>query len=75
MIKYIRIRVRGHSSKNGTFFFLSFFFLGPHLWHMEIPRLGVKSELQLPVCARATAARNLSQVCNLHHSNLGSPTH
>ena len=27
-------------------FFLSFFvFLGPHPWHMEIPRLGVKSEL------------------------------
>ena len=28
--------------------FLSFFylvFLGPHLWHMEVPRLGVKSEL------------------------------
>ena len=24
-----------------------FFFLRPHLWHMEIPRVGVKSELQL----------------------------
>ena len=23
-------------------------FLGPHPWHMEIPRLGVESELQLP---------------------------
>ena len=22
-------------------------FLGPHLWHMEVPRLGVESELQL----------------------------
>ena len=29
------------------FFFHSFFFLGLHLWHMEIPRLGVESELQL----------------------------
>ena len=29
------------------FFFLSFIFLEPHLRHMEAPRLGVKSELQL----------------------------
>ena len=27
------------------FFFLSFFFLGPHLRHIEVPRLGVESEL------------------------------
>ena len=27
-------------------FFLSFLsFLGPHPWHMEVPRLGVESEL------------------------------
>ena len=32
----------------GTFFFF-FFFLGPHLWHMEVPKLGVKSEVQLLV--------------------------
>ena len=25
--------------------FFSFFFLGPYPWHMEVPRLGVKSEL------------------------------
>ena len=24
------------------------FFLGPHPWHIEVPRLGVESELQLP---------------------------
>ena len=29
-------------------FFFFFFFFGPHLWHMEGPRLGVESELQLP---------------------------
>ena len=28
-----------------SFPFLSFVFLGPHLRHMEIPRLGVQSEL------------------------------
>ena len=27
------------------FFFFSF--LGPHLWHVEFPRLGVESELHL----------------------------
>ena len=27
--------------------FSPFFFLGPHLQHMEVPRLGVLSELQL----------------------------
>ena len=25
-----------------------------HLWHMEVPRLGVEFELQLPVCTTAT---------------------
>ena len=31
--------------------FLSF----SHPWHMEVPRLGVKSELQLPAYTTATA--------------------
>ena len=29
----------------GSCFFFSFVFLGPHLWPMEVPRLGVQSEL------------------------------
>ena len=33
-----------------------FFFLGPHPWHMEVPRLSTELELQLP--AYATAAEN-----------------
>ena len=36
----------------------SFYFLGPHLWHMEVPRLGIELELQLP--AYATAMPDLS---------------
>ena len=33
------------ASLSDFFFFLSFFFfLGPKLWHMEVPRLGLKSE-------------------------------
>ena len=44
----------------------SFFFppLGQHLRHMEVPRLGVKSELQW----LATAMWDLSSICDLHHS-------
>ena len=49
------------------FFFLPFVFLGLHLRHMEVPRLGVDSELQLPVYITATAMWDLSCVCNLHH--------
>ena len=34
---------------------------------MEVPRLGVESELQLPAYAIATP--DLSHVCDLHHSS------
>ena len=38
---------------------------------MEVPRLGVKSELQLPAytTATATAMQNLSHICDLNHSS------
>ena len=53
------------------FLFLSFFFfLGLHSWHMEVPELGVKSELQLPAYTRATTAtRDPSRVCDPLHSS------
>ena len=44
-------------------------FLGPHPWHIEVPRLGVKLELQLTAYAMATATRDPSRVCDLHHSS------
>ena len=44
-------------------------FLGLHLRHMEGPRLGVSSEVQLTVYTTATATWHLSRVCNLHHSS------
>ena len=34
---------------------------------MEVPRLGVKSELQLPAYTTAKVTLDLSHVCNLHH--------
>ena len=48
---------------------LYFCFLGLHVWHMEVPRLGVKSELQLPICTTATATRDLTHICDLYHSS------
>ena len=37
--------------------------------HMEVPKLGVELELQLPASATATLTPDLSQVCDLHHSS------
>ena len=45
------------------------FFFCPHLWHMEVPRLGVPSELHLPAYTTATATRDPSHICNLHHGS------
>ena len=60
-----------------SFFFFDSFFLGPHLWHMEVPELGVELELQKPAYETATATPDLSHVCNLRHScgNAGNLTH
>ena len=44
------------------------FFLGPHPWHMEVPRLGVESELHLPAYTTATATQDPSCICDLHCS-------
>ena len=53
------------------FFFFFFFFClyraSPQ--HMEVPRLGVESELQLPAYTAATATPNPSHVYSLHHSS------
>ena len=45
------------------FMYVCIVFLGPHLQHMEVPRLGVELELQL------------SAVYTTAHSNVGSLTH
>ena len=52
------------------FIFLSFcLFQGHSPRHMEVPRLGVKLELQPLAYARATAMWDPGHVCNLHHSS------
>ena len=43
--------------------------LRPHPRHMEVPRLGVKTELQLPAYTTATAMPDPSCTCDLHHSS------
>ena len=45
------------------------FFLGPHLGHMEVPRLGVEWKLHLLAYTTATATRDPSHTCNLCHSS------
>ena len=54
---------------NLSFLFYFFAFSGLHPWHMEVPRLGVKSELQLLAYTTATATRDLSCICDLYHSS------
>ena len=51
------------------FLFSLFCSLGPHSWHVEVPRLGVKSELQLLTYDTTTATQDPSRVFNLHHSS------
>ena len=51
-----------------SFLSLSFCLLRAVPTTHEVPRLGVKSELQLLAYATATATQDPSRVCNLHHS-------
>ena len=50
------------------FWFFFWVFLGPLWWHMEVPRLGVESELQLLAYVTATATPDLSCVCDPHQT-------
>ena len=56
----------------GVLFFFFFFFKWLHPWHMEVPRIGVKSEPQLLAYTPATAMPDPSHKCDLH---LGSQQH
>ena len=51
------------------YFIFIFCFLGPHPWHMEIPRLGVESQLQQLAYTTAIAIQDPSRVCDLYHSS------
>ena len=70
--------IRGHFSyfifreMNFCLFFVLFCFLGPHLRHMEVPRLGITSKLQVLAYATATAT---SATYTTAHCNARSLTH
>ena len=51
--------------------------LGPHLWHMEVPRLGVELEVRQPAYAIAQQCqiRAASVTYITAHGNTGSLTH
>ena len=51
------------------YIYIQFFLLEPHLQHMEVPRLEVKLELQLPAYTTATATPNPRSIYNLCHSS------
>ena len=47
--------------------YIFFFFLGPHLQHTEVSRLGVQSELQLLAYTTATAMLDMSATYSTIH--------
>ena len=47
------------------FLFFPLFFLWLHLQYMEVPGLGVESELQVPAYATAVATWEPSCICDL----------
>ena len=51
------------------FFFCFLFFIELHHQHLEVPRLEVKLELQLPGYAIATAKSDPRHLCDLYHSS------
>ena len=51
------------------FILKNFLSLTCFLRHMEVPRLGVESELELPAYTRATTMRDPSHISDLYHSS------
>ena len=51
---------------SGHFLFFFFCLFGVHLWHMEVPRPGAESELQMLAYTPAIAMLDLSHICDLH---------
>ena len=54
---------------NNVYFDVIIFFQGSHLRHMVVPRLGVKSELELLAYPTAMGTPDQSHICDLHCSS------
>ena len=65
---YLREQWSGRKPYNCRPKFVFFFLIRSHPQHMEVPRLGVESELHLPVYTTATATQNRSPTRDLRHS-------
>ena len=65
MITYNEVK---HELKFLFFCFL-FFLLGLHSSHIEVPRPGLKTEVQLPAYTTAIATQSPSCACHLHYSS------
>ena len=52
-----------------------FFFLWPHLWHLEVPKPGIVSSLQLLAWATAMVTPDLTCICSSACCDAGSLTH
>ena len=73
-----RVAMSNYSQLKIFFIIIIFCFSGPHQQHMEASRVGVKSELKLPVYTTATTMWDPSCICDLYttaHGKAGSPTH
>ena len=64
-ISRLRISDKVKNGPNWLILIIFFFFLQPHLQHMEVPRLGVTLELQLLAFATATATQDPSHIFDL----------
>ena len=73
-----RRRERERERERDVLFFVLFFFIFYEFvfclfraapWHVEFPRLGAESELQLSAYATSTAMPDLNRICDLHHSS------
>jgi len=60
-----------HKKPLGSSFYFFFIFLlfRATLQHMDIPKLGVEMELQLPAYTTATATPDSSHIFDLYHSS------
>ena len=65
---YCRILDKLRECDNSFAFVCVCVFLGLHLRHMEVPRLGVESELQMLAYTTAIAKWDMSHIYDLHHS-------
>ena len=68
-LQFMTLLLSSCNTKTFFSFFFFFFFLGVPLQHFEVPRVGVKRELQLLAYCTATAPWVLGHTSDLHHSS------